>query len=573
MKDFKSYLSSEQGKPRILILFVIFSLTFVVLGVIFVDLSYPARDPYLWVSSAMYLNKYGDFNYEFITVHTAGFVIYSAGATLITPNFQTMFFFLKFIPIFLFLITILAYYHLFSLFFKKNIEIVAALIITLSFNYFLYRSIHPVPSILVSCLFTILLSTFIEEGNLRIFIVRGLLVGGMFLTHILYAPIFLIFYFLFEIFFLIREKIMNKERKDFNFSLVFLNHIKSDIFLLMSFIIIIIPYFLNVIVNGYNFFNYYFAYIDKEEYFSSVTKINCLLKLFLPNNFVLVVKNPSQTNILYNLYNFGISFLLTKTLNWGIIFLFIGLFYRTKKFTTQKKYFVGFVNFTFILTCGAIIVASLLLITGKGPIYALAYFVIHYGGRIFELFSGLWAILVIYSVKRIIKYILSKTNNTIGINKKKVSNPKKNDRKFSQQQKKAYSIMLLIIAGSLYSNHLIVQYYFLYTNYYEDDNLTESVIFIGDYFDRNGVKDTQILLPDNPTTNFIYKLIYYENIEKSIVEIKDTSYSDLETLIINNSADYVLFNKLEAKGNCLDRINENMEVLYENSHYIFFKVI
>ncbi len=568
-KDIRNYLSIKEGRNKALILSFIFLLVFIVMGVIMIDLSYPARDTFLWASNAMYLTNYGDFYYEFITVHTAGFVIFSAGAVLIAPDFYIMYFFLKFLPLFSFLITILAYYRLFSFIFKKNIDIAISLVSTLSLNYFIYRSVLSVPSILVSTLFAILISTFIEKGYFRLFIVRGLLIGGIFLTHILYAPIYLVFYLFFEGLNLFIEKKQNKANKDFDFYKLILELLKRNSILLLSFVVIIIPYFLNGFINGYSFYNYYSAYINTEPYLSSqANKINDPITIQQYTLF-LAAYSPSQTNILYNLYIFGISFILTKTLNWGIIFLLLGIFYKSKKFTGQKKYLTDYINVTFLLTCLILITASLLLITGRGMVFTLADFVIHYGGRLFELFSGIWSILVVLSVKRIFRFKkrLNK-NNKIKSNN---HNPK-NRVKPAKRNKKAYFIGLLIIGASLYSSHLIIHYNYLYTNYYKDDNLTESVLFISDYFDKEKVENAVILLPENPTTNFIYKLIYYENIEKIIVENDEISFSYLQILMNNNSANYILLNKRETQHACLDKINEKFEVLYENPHYIFFKI-
>ncbi len=572
-KEIRDYALSNKGKNKCMILIVVFLLVFIVMGVIITDLSYPARDTFIWASNVMYLCKYGDFYYEFITVHTAGFVIFSAGALLISPDFYVMFFFLKFLPLFLFFITILAYYRLFAFIFKKDIEIAISLVSTLSFNYFLYRSILPLPSILVSALFAILISTFTEKENLRLLIVRGLLLGGIFLTHILYAPIFIMFYLFFEVLNLISEKKQNKTTKSLSFFKLFVGYSKKNIILFLPFIAIIIPYFLNGFINGYNFFSYYSAYIDTEPYLSTQTNETYNSIIIQPYNIILTAYTPSHTNIFYNLYFFGISFILTKTLNWGIIFLILGIFYKNKKITDQKKYLIEFINLTFIITCIIFIMSSLLLIAGKGIIFTLADFVIHYGGRIFELFSGLWSILIVLGMKRIFKYVnQKKTNENINTNKEKSKNSIEKSDYSSKKRKKAYFIVLLIVGASLYSSHLVIQYNFLYTNYYKDDNLTEAVLFISDYIDKENINRATILLPENPTTNFIYKLIYYENIDNVIVEYDDISYSDLLILITNNSANFVLLNKLETKESCLDKINEEMNVLDENSHYIFFEI-
>ena len=135
---------------------------------------------------------------------------------------------------------------------------------------------------------------------------------------------------------------------------------------------------------------------------------------------------------------------------------------------------------------------------------------------------------------------------------------------------KKYFIVLLIITGILYSYHLYLHYNVIYTNYYKDDDLTEAVLFVGDYCLEKDVEDEKILVP-KLSNSYIYSLILQKDVELIKYKYDDTSYSELVNVIDTNETKYVLIDKEEAKNSCIDQIADNMKILYENRHYLFFK--
>ena len=136
---------------------------------------------------------------------------------------------------------------------------------------------------------------------------------------------------------------------------------------------------------------------------------------------------------------------------------------------------------------------------------------------------------------------------------------------------KTYIILLLILGGSLYSYHLYFHYNIIYENYYEDDDLTEAILFIGDYFESRDLKNKNLLVPEL-SHSYIYDLLKDKNIDIDKFDYDDTSYSRLIYTIISNESDYVLVDKEETKDSALEEIENKMTVRYENKDYLFFKV-
>ena len=185
-RNIKNRLSNKLTKRRLAIVLIIFILFLATQGVIEKNLSLPAKDPYNWFNSILYLHKYGDLDYESYTVYGTGFVIFNAGALLVVQDYYIQYFFIKYNPIFFFFIIILLIFDISSKIFKKDYEILITLVVLLCFNSLLYRFFLCVPSVLATVLGIIFINTLFEKDNLRILIIRGLLIGGIFLIHLWY---------------------------------------------------------------------------------------------------------------------------------------------------------------------------------------------------------------------------------------------------------------------------------------------------------------------------------------------------------------------------------------------------
>ena len=560
-------ISNKRNKNHIGILIIVFLLFLLVQAVIETNLNFPERDPYNWFSIIMYLHKYGDLNYDNYTVHGMGFVFYVAASLLITNNFYLQYYFIKYVSSFFFSIVILAVYEISSKFFKKNYEILITLIVLLCFNSLLFRFSLAVPSILATTLGVIFINTLHQKDNLKVTIIRGLLLGGIFLSHPLYFLLLFGYLFLFELLMLFRkfkENLKTREIKFLDMSLIFIKRNGIPL-LIVSFITI--PYFLNLFLSDTNFLKNFTRYLSRG-YSATIHILNQNFLISASDGLFLVDLKPSRTDLFYNLIFFGFNIPINKTLNWGVVFLISGLFYSTESRSHQQAYLIEFIKFTFILTFTIFIVDSFLFIIDNITVLSIASFINQYGKRIFELYSPIWAILFILGVIKILEFIKTKK-------KKKIERDSSTMEKLINELEKKYekiSLVILIILGvSLYSSHLYFQYNVIYTSHYEDDYLTEALLFIGDYFNSNDIEDETILLPDNFDSKVIYRLIYHKNCDRDYLEYDNTNHTELWDAIVENDADYVLVYKLETKNSCLDKIDKREEVLYENPNYLFFK--
>ena len=124
----------------------------------------------------------------------------------------------------------------------------------------------------------------------------------------------------------------------------------------------------------------------------------------------------------------------------------------------------------------------------------------------------------------------------------------------------------------MYASHLYLQYNVIYSTQYEDDYLTEALLFIGDYFNEEDIEDKTILLPDNFDSKVAYQLIYHKDCDRDYLEFDNTNHTELMNSIEENDADFVLVYKLETKDSCLEEIEDDEDILYENPHFLFYKV-
>ncbi len=557
-------------KQNILLLFFTCLFLLLVMGVIETHLSLGSTDPFRWTESVLYLLRYGDFYYDFMTVRTGGFVIFCAGALLITNELYIQYFFIKYVSTFIFFINILVIYKIVSRFFNKKIEIFICLIIALSFNYLLYRSALFLPSVLTVPLCLIFFMTLFEEESLRILVIRGFLIAGIFLSHILYGLFFLIYFLMYEIINIILILKKNLKTKEFKSFKLISNFLKQNGILLLIISICIIPYILNLVINGYNLFNYTIGFHFNLNNLT-IKHIPNLIKFSSFNVKFIKIMNPIETNIIYNIIIYGLSIIVNKTLNWGVIFIILGLFYWKKSFNTKENYIINFIKFSFILTVIIFIVDSCLLMSQDKMIFTVASFINQFGPRVFEIFSPLWCILVIFSIKMIFDHISNKKNKNINRGMIKQENTFDLTNRFN----KAYLIIIMVLGASLYSSHLIIHYNFFYTSYYDDDDLPEAVLFITDYFNDeefDDYKEIRILLPEHPKTNIIYHIIYQKNIEKFYLEFDETSYSELRGIIDDNETDFVLVDKSECKESCISEVKTTMDILFDNTRYLFCKL-
>ena len=564
----KNFFSNKRVKKHGLMLGVIFMLFFIVQGVIETQLSLPSKDTYNWLDLILYLHRYGDLNYDNYTVHGVGFVIFIAGALLITGDIYIQYFFIKYFSLFFFSLIILAIYNVSSWIFKRDIEIFIILVTLLCFNTLLIRFSFAVPSIIATTLGILFFNTLTQEEDKRIIIIRGILLGGMFLTHPLYLLFLFAYLILFELFRLIQKFRDNLEDKEENISKSLLSLLKKYITYIVIIVISSIPYFLNLHLSDKNLYENFTRYLYRGYSANINNSFTLLHVLVSPETFIMKLR-PSRTDFFYNLIFFGLNIPINKTLNWGVIIIILGLFSKIKWNNQEKTFVINFVKFSLMLTFIIFIGNSFLFIIDNNFILSLSSFINQYGTRAIELFSPIWSILFVLGISSFLEFIKKYKNRNLkgyAITKEKII------AKLEKKYDKIYVILLVILSASLYSSHLYLQYNVLYVNEYDDDNLTEAVLFISDYFNKENIEDVNILLPDNFDSKVIYRIIYQKDIDRDYLEFDNTNCTELRNAIEKNNADFVLVYKEETKDSCVESIEEKEDILYENPNFIFYEV-
>ncbi|MFX1444101.1 MAG: hypothetical protein ACFFHV_11850 [Promethearchaeota archaeon] len=561
------FLTNKHIQLKIIMLLFVFLLLILVEGVIETNLCLPSEDAYIWFDVISYLHKYGDLDYENYTVHGIGFAIFIAAALLIINDFYLQYFFIKYVAIFFFSIIILAIYNIASYYFKKNLEIFITLVVLLSFNSLLYRFSFAVPSILATTLGIILLNTLIQNENMRYFFIRGLLLGGIFLSHLLYFLFLFGYLIIYDVLILInvlKENFSIKSHKSTERIKYFI--IKNGIYFLIS-AIVTIPYFINLLMSGKHFYENFTRYLYRGYQAKAVIfiKIHAISEW---NKLLLISLKPSRSNFLFNLIFFGLDIPINKTLNWGFIFLVLGLFYKYQGKSESNDYLINFIKFSFLLTFLLFLTNSFLFVIDNNTVLSIASFINQYGKRLFELYSPVWALLFVFGYITIFSYFKEKRLKNLRGYKITVDQI---TAKISKKLDRFYFILLIIVGASIYSTHLYLQYNVIYTSDYKDDYLTDALLYIGDYFDEKDIRDKTIILPDNVDPKVIYRLIYHKDCKKEYIEFDDMSYAELINATLEKNADFVLVYKLETQHSCLDKIDEEEDILYENPHYLFFK--
>jgi len=402
---------------------------------------------------------------------------------------------------------------------------------------------------------------------LRIYLIRGILFGGMFLIHPLYFLFIFGFYILFEVYILAKEINRALKTKEYKTSAISINFIKKTGILFLIIVLFSIPYFLNLYISGKSLYKNFTRYLFRG--YEADTLDIIYISEFLMSKLLVLNLNPSRTDVLYNLVFFGFNDPINKTLNWGVIFLILGLFFNLKTQNQRLPYLIEFIKFTFIITFLFFIINSFFFIIDNNTILSLASFINQYGKRMFESFSPIWALLFVLGIKKIFEFIKNlKIKKIRGFQITKEAKIAEIEKKLE----KVYLIILIVLGASVYASHLYFQYHVIYSTHYEDDYLTEALLFIGDYFNEEDIEDKTILLPDNFDSKVIYRLIYHRDIDRDYLEYDNTNHTELMDEIDENNADYVLVYKLETKDSCLEKIDDREKILYENPNYLFFKV-
>ncbi len=546
----------------------------------------PAKDPYLWFNGVMNLRLYGSTSIEITKGNSTGFLYFSAGFLLLINDYTIFYYFFKFLPIFLMYINILIIYDVSNKLFNRFEYIFFTLMVFMGFNFLFYRFLLSVPSILATTLGFIFLLTFKKEENNFLYLKRGILIGGILLCHILYGLFYLIIYLVFEIWILIRGKILSRSRafEKYSFRIsfkLFLKKISIVLICFMAFFSIIIINLLSkgltldeIIVSYLFYFGLGPSFPTSIISGGNIYSVSIYLSIFSQDLGLL-------TNIINFLSYINYSFLGT-ILSYPTIIIFFGLILnlnKEKDMSIDSKPIVNYALFTFIFIFIIFCIIGFNMIFFSLISQSTILNIYEYEFRLLELFSGIWAIIFSLVLKRLIEYINKKKTN-------KMKRDTKSKVKLEAKELGRAGIILLIGFSTLfYVNTLISSYTYLYINYYEDEDFGDITLYAGEYFYVTyGSETTPINLMlfsnefnsqygvNSPQTMFFLIDFYsYLNINNTIL-YNDTTDTQLNQIIQINSADYLITPKYELTISALDLIANNYTIIYENSRYLFFKV-
>ncbi|MFX0057565.1 MAG: hypothetical protein ACFE8J_04620 [Candidatus Heimdallarchaeota archaeon] len=566
INKFKRLKEPEQYKYLIILAFI-FVLQILIQLAIEQNLSFPFYDPFLWFKTAMSLKVNGNLDYSLVKGFSAGFFFFTTGPLTIFNNYYISYYYFKFIPIFVMFINVLVIYNISRTLFKKKVYVLFTLLVLLSFRFLFFRYLMGIPSILASCLgFIFLFSLFKDKTKFNEFN-KGMIIGGIFLCHILYGIFFFIVYLLYEIWDLIRIFLIKRNRFVDQRILVNLkNFFINNGIILSIFSLLVLIYNLSLWFHGINFLSI-LSYTYEE--FTNHSILNNNLWILNDNNQLLL-----DTPKLIKFLKFIANDYFNQILSIATVILFFLLFLKFEKnykLNSNTLSFLRFLTFSFFLTTILYVVVGFLYFF-EIPVFPffinLAYM---FEDRFFELFQGFWAILFTLIIKEFINYLKKKSIKYSHVDKK-------NDKFYQSQNKSKEFLVVLILGVILYGSNFYSIHFLAYDNYYDDEELPDVLIHAGDYFLKreNEFKNNKynLLLFNNVVhENIFYLITFYNflNINQSFF-YNNTSFLEIEDFLNVTNADFVITPKFEVEPSAIEAIKTNYKVLYENSRFLFFQI-
>ena len=186
--------------------------------------------------------------------------------------------------------------------------------------------------------------------------------------------------------------------------------------------------------------------------------------------------------------------------------------------------------------------------------------------RYFEIFSLFWAILILISILyliNVLKPLFRKFLYKITKKEKSIKN-RKNRVKYS------YIIPLfLIILGSMF--HLSIYPRHFYGVRYMDDEQTDAVLWIGNYFYENPLEEEESIYVIEVPRNWLYSL--FHNDKLTVISFTEDMFNNYTIFIsmFNEDVRFILVEKFEVE-NLNGTFYEDFDTIYENSKYIFSEI-
>ena len=485
-------------------------------------------DPYYWTRQIQYLNQNGMINYnEHDSTYPWGFIIYCSGQLLISPDFTTTYYFMKFACFPFLNLYIVVLFSISKRLFKERFLIFFCLLAVLSNIYFLYRTFSFLSSALSVLLILISLIIFLTE-------VPNYFLGFIIPIIFLFNPTYLFFFILaLIIFFSYKILLSQKDRK-----MIFKEFIKITI-IALSFLSI---YGLSIIL----------IYEG-----NLISRINSFLQSFS-------IKSISISLTPIVIEEIDILYLLLGTI-YFIIFMFLpiwGVFIKTYTIeNNDKKDFYLFVKISVI--CVFVVVYIL-------PIFIKISFFETYYTRILEAFLPCIILLSGISLKKL-QFFSENLWNRIKLSRVKIRKWSEKDNFFSKLLSLPNLVIFSIILLS-FLNHIYVRENLEWDYRYDDSIIT--CIF---YIENNIEASSNIGFTGFPKTHspigllINYNLFSYSgNYNLTILEFINFTQTNNIGFFITNISNYneVLRTQIQ-NGSLFDKLAGGIS----NLEYHFYRIL
>ncbi len=550
---------------------------------------YQANDPYFWFNNIWFVHKYGFLDYTVIKSYTPGFVIFCSSMISIINNYYWFYYIFKFLPLFLSVINILVLFVISKDIFKNKIYICFTLVMYLSFTYIFFRNNKSLPSLLATTLgFLFLLflgkgsskDIDLKNSNLRNFLLlsiknkriflKGLLITGITLANPIYGLFFMIFYFLYE-FFLFFTRLKTEFKPTHSKLLLTRNFFLTQLLTVLIFVILITPFIVGTSINiGRPIFEAYLFYFKEIE----ITQ-NSMIQIPLFGGYFREIGVWFLYESFYRYIHQFFSLIFTPkplsdfyiyTIQIGIFLLIIGIFINFNKhyrFNEKQNTLIKFFKFTFILT---IVIFGLfeLIYLFEIPIFydLIKGFFYFFRIRLFELFSGYWAIIFVLTFNYII----------ISFKKKylKLKNNKTPSKKINELFNFSHIYLIFLTMGFFYFTNFGNIDFTRYFNHYQ----VEAISFIGNHFEENPLEDTKGILLEDLNSNSIYGLIVDVNLEKKYYKFTiDLNYSKFNNEFNILNCEFIALNISKLNEYFIANFSNNFDIIYEGTYGFIFATI
>ena len=452
----KLVIQLKSNYKNLIIYLSIFSLIFGMLFFLMVPIieetsALVTVDPYYWTKNVLYLTENGTIDFlGSITTYPWGFLFYSGGSLLISPDFTTVYYFMK-LACFPFLnLYILIMYSVSKRLFKKKILIFFCLITVASNIYFVYRSMAYLSSSISVMLILISVLIFLT-GIPKFFL--GFLLPAIFLINPAYC-----FFFLIALSCYYMGKLLLNSKD-------YISLIKEISMIASITLIFLVIYGISLII----FYN--MDIISVFELFFRQFEVNPVIPNATPNYFEI----PSfSLNSMMTILDFGylssLVAIISVSFYYGVFIIFpiFGVFLRFK--SKDSYLFVRICSFL------AFIIAFIFPFLNVGSFFELFYF------RIMEAFLPTVVILAGFTLE----WILTKFDK-IWL-RRKLRTIKSNSLNIRRKLNSKYLNFSSVLSGLVIFSTILVfsnAKISLYHNYFFDNSITECVFYSSNSIESN----------------------------------------------------------------------------------------